>query len=245
MTTERHRPRILLATDFDGTAATVIPPATHATWHPLARSTFADFAQREEVALAIISGRALLDLYTCTSGLRCYRGGSFGAEIDTPTGAILDRIVAPNVRVPDRLVRDCARAGVTIERKPHGAALHWRSAGIAREHPTTTRFTEWATRAELAILESRGVLEAVRPGIDKLTALRRIAAHVQTPVVIFAGDDVPDVGAATWAATQGFGFFVLRDDLDQAPPGCVALSSPAELWTVVRETVVSLLRNQG
>jgi trehalose 6-phosphate phosphatase len=235
------RRRILLATDFDGTVASVVPPTANTQWHPLARSVLERLAQHDEVTLAIVSGRALQELYNYTGGLRCYRAGSFGAEIDTPAGLVLERSIAPEVTIPHALTVAFARDGVAIDRKPHSFSLHWRNAGMSRAHPVLARFTEWAAQNEFEIFDCRGVLEAVRTGVDKVTALRRIANHVRPATVIFAGDDIPDIAAVAWAASRGFGFFIISAEVPNAPSGCVAVSSSSELWMRIRETVVSLL----
>jgi trehalose-6-phosphatase len=230
--------RLLLASDLDGTvlphhACSVGEPR----WYPPALRLFQDLGERSDVALALISGRPLDELYVWSRDVCCYRAGSFGAEIDGPDAAPLLRSARVRAHAPATVRASAGRAGLLLERKPHGYALRGNIASL-RARPVVASFTAWALDNGFQILHLRGAVEAVPKGIEKRIALAWIARATCAAVVVFAGDDASDAHAAAWAATRGYGFCLSRQiSID----GYVPIRTIPALWRHVRTLCTSIL----
>jgi trehalose-phosphatase len=224
--------RILLASDFDG----VIVPRGAAPgtirWHARARALFRRLQDREDVALAIISGRDPEELLDATRGIRCYIAGSYGRYVRDEEGTILRD--PPQFDAPEGAWAGAVRElGGVVERKRHGVAVHWRmSSALGPQHAAVVAFRAWARGQRLRVLEGHDSCEAVVRGPAKLGALRFLVHLSGADSVIYAGDDDSDFRALRWAALYGSAFYVGREG---AVPGVrvSTVRSIADLWRQV------------
>ncbi len=192
-------PVLLVASDFDGTLAPIVERPGDA--RPLRESIAAlrELAELPGTEVALISGRALADLGALAgTGPGVHLVGSHGAEFDI--GYIGD-LSAERVQLRDSLVEGLGslvaqHAGIELEAKPGGAALHYRRA---------------APEAAAAALGQLGGLLETLPGIerregkavvelsvvptDKGTALDILRQRFGASAVFFAGDDRTDEDA--------------------------------------------------
>jgi len=185
---------VALFLDFDGTLIEIAegPDTIHVPDNVSQR--LEALSVRLDNRLALVSGRGL-DNLNQHLGMPCIaRAGSHGAERLDAQGEPL----GPNPKrlssdVIDSLRHVTSVHGALFEAKPFGAAIHYRSipengaaidAAVARV----------AEESALTIKRGKCVIELVRPGADKGSAL---SAFMETPAFagskpIFIGDDVTD-----------------------------------------------------
>ena len=200
---------MLIALDFDGTIAPIVPHPEEAELLPEARSVLNALAQREDTDIALISGRSLTDLVERIGIADVYYAGNHGLEIrgpdlaDTVSGA---RELQPRVQeiwhVLQAAVGDVA--GIYLENKQLSLSVHYRRVDDERvqqriEADVRRVFDEH--RDGLRLTSGKRVLE-VRPDIDwhKGKALLFIIADIERArgarmLPMFVGDDKTDEDA--------------------------------------------------
>jgi trehalose 6-phosphate phosphatase len=226
---------LLLAADFDGTLAPIRTSPAVVLPDPELVHFLCEAAELERVAVAIISGRDLEDLAHRVGALPAFLAGSHGLEIRDPSGFLLREAPPLSGEIDPRLERDIEAAGMRIERKKHGIALHWRGSGAADgTHPLVEEFRGWAGSRGLDNVEGRMVVEARIPGSGKEAALEFLAAHTGASRVVYAGDDFTDFAALKLAASRGRAIF-FRSDERAAPPFAEQVSTRAELLALFEE----------
>ncbi|MEO8217848.1 MAG: trehalose-phosphatase [Acidobacteriota bacterium] len=211
--------RLLLACDFDGTIAGIQTSPDLVELYPRARSLFEEANRHPDIVVAFISGRDLEDLRGRTEEIRAWRCGSHGRDISSPDGLLVVSTEPLSVNPEKGWLVDAAAAGVRMERKRHGFAIHWREAlSIDRDHPLIVAFAAWASTEGLLLVEGRKVLEATVPGPSKVDALRLLAEVTEAARVVYAGDDLTDFEALAWAAPRGKAIFVSSPERNEALP---------------------------
>lgn len=203
---------LALFLDFDGTLVEIA--AT-----PGAIVVPGDFALRLETLseamsgrVAVVSGRSLVDLADHIGPMRVARAGSHGLERIRADHSRLGeepRPIAPEIEQALHEFAD-SQAGMVLERKAHGAALHFRAAPGLQDvaHAFADRL---AARFDLATKRGKCVVELVHPGADKAGA---VTAFMQDSAFcgarpVFIGDDVTDEdGFRAARDLGGFGIIV-------------------------------------
>lgn len=229
--------RLLLATDFDGTVAPSGGAAGQTPWHPDAYELFRALEHRDDIWLAIISGRDPDELFDVTRNTHCYLVGSFGRHIRDRNGETLRDAPALQTRqAPWASI--VLSAGGFVEWKRHGVAIHWQgpSADGVRQ-AATVAFTTWARSNGLRVQRNRLVCEAIVPGPGKLTALRYLCEQAAADRVIYAGDGTSDLAALRWAARRGHAVYVGRDRPSLLLQNIEVVASISRLWRRVRVLV--------
>jgi trehalose 6-phosphate phosphatase len=185
-------PRLLVASDFDGTLAPIVNNPADARPLPRAADALIALARLPSTTTALVSGRALSTLRELSSMPRpVHLVGSHGAEFDTGftdriDGELLERIAAELTAIAAN------RPGVTVEPKPASVALHVRNASAAdgREALDAARAAAQAWDAELTT--GKAVLEFAVISTDKGEAIDIIRDRDDATAVVFFGDDVTD-----------------------------------------------------
>lgn len=241
--------RSLIAVDYDGTLAPIVPDPSKA--QPAAGAVEALIALAERVGtLAIVTGRPVRDVLGFLHlestpglagvvvaghyGLERFIGGQLEAPPPEPGVAQARR------RLPG-LLADSPDA--RLEDKGHALAVHTRGApdpaGLLAQ--LTPALRQLADEVGLAAEPGRFVLELRPPGMDKGAALRRLVTEYAAQAVLFAGDDLGDLAA--YAAVEA-----LRAD---GVPGVTVCSRSAEVTVLAQRAdlvvdgpdgVVALLR---
>lgn len=203
-------PALIVATDFDGTLAPIVPRPQDARILPRAAQALDVLSTAPGTGVALLTGRSLAGL--SETGLRSdgwIVSGSHGSELvglpaeapdgDGATGdASSSGPTEEEEQRLDRLRRRFGRmlggeSGVRLETKPFGIAVH------TREVPDREQADELlAAAVELGIAEGMHVREgkqvrefSVRAS-DKGSVLHRIRAVLPPGPVLFLGDDVTD-----------------------------------------------------
>ncbi|MGI5455817.1 trehalose-phosphatase [Streptomyces sp. CA-249302] len=227
----------VLAFDFDGTLAPIVPDPEQARAHPDAVPALARLAPKV-ASVAVVTGRPA-DVAVRHGGFAGVPGlehltvlGHYGAERwDAVSGEINAPAPHPGVaavraELPGFLDGFGAWQGTWIEEKGRAVAVHTRRATDPQAAFDALRapLTDLATRHGLIVEPGRLVLELRPPGMDKGVALLNHVRETSATAVLYAGDDLGDLPA--FAAVEK-----LRSD---GVPGVLVCSGSDEV-TEMRE----------
>ncbi|MCX4526539.1 MULTISPECIES: trehalose-phosphatase [unclassified Streptomyces] len=224
--------RSVIALDFDGTLAEIVPDPDQARAHPDAVPALAALAP-EVASVAVITGRpaGVAVRYGGFAGVPGLEHlvvlGHYGAERwDAVTGIVHAPAEHPGVaavraELPGFLDTIGAWRGTWIEEKGRALAVHTRRAADPDAAFAALRepLAELAARHGLMVEPGRAVLELRPPGMDKGVALTEYLAETGAEAVLYAGDDLGDLAA--YAAVEK-----LRTD---GLPGLLVCSGSAEV----------------
>ncbi|WP_055490513.1 trehalose-phosphatase [Streptomyces sp. TP-A0356] len=247
--------RAVLAFDFDGTLAPIVPDPDQARAHPDAVPALAALAPKV-ASIAVVTGRPA-GVAVRYGGFAGVPGldhlvvlGHYGAERwDARTGTVKAPAPHPGVaavraELPGLLERIGAWHGTWIEEKGRAVAVHTRRADDPQAAFEALRepLADLATRHGLIVEPGRMVLELRPPGMDKGVALLEYVREIGAGAVMYAGDDLGDLPA--FAAVDK-----LRSD---GVPGLLVCSGSEEVTELAEradlvvdgpEGVVRLLRS--
>ena len=231
--TIRARPdRAVIALDFDGTLAPIVPDPEQARAHPDAVPALAALAPKV-ASVAVVTGRPA-GVAVRYGGFVGVPGldhlvvlGHYGAERwDAVSGTVSAPAPHPGVaavraELPGFLDRIGAWQGTWIEEKGRAVAVHTRRARDPQAAFEALRepLTDLATRHGLIVEPGRMVLELRPPGMDKGVALLEYVREIGAEAVLYAGDDLGDLPA--FAAVDK-----LRSD---GVPGLLVCSGSSEV----------------
>ncbi|MFJ3102857.1 trehalose-phosphatase [Streptomyces sp. NPDC086835] len=198
----------VIALDFDGTLAEIVPDPEQARAHERAVPALAALAPKV-ASVAVITGRpaGVAVRYGGFSGVtgldRLVVLGHYGAERwDAVTGTVRAPAPDPGVaavraELPGFLDRIGAWQGTWIEEKGRAVAVHTRRAEDPQAAFEALRepLAELASRHGLIVEPGRMVLELRPPGVDKGVALSEYVREVGAGSVLYAGDDLGDLAA--------------------------------------------------
>ncbi|MFC5800914.1 trehalose-phosphatase [Streptomyces formicae] len=228
-----ERPReTVVALDFDGTLAEIVPDPEQARAHPGAVPAIAALAPRV-ASVAVLTGRpaGVAVRYGGFAGVPGLEHlvvlGHYGAEHwDAVSGTVHAPAPHPGVaavraELPGFLDSLGAWEGIWIEEKGRAVAVHTRRASDPQAAFEALRepVAGLAARHGLIVEPGRLVLELRPPGVDKGVALLEYVREHQAAAVLYAGDDLGDLAA--YAAVEK-----LRSD---GVPGLLLCSGSADV----------------
>ncbi|MEV7115657.1 trehalose-phosphatase [Streptomyces anulatus] len=227
--------RAVVALDFDGTLADIVPDPEQARAHPGTVAALAALAPKV-AAVAVITGRpaGVAVRYGGFAGVPGLEHlvvlGHYGAERwDAVTGTVNTPAPHPGVaavraELPGVLHEFDSWHGTWIEEKGQAVAVHTRRAQDPQAAFETLRgpLGELAAKHGLIVEPGRLVLELRPPGMDKGVALATFVAELDAESVIYAGDDLGDLAA--FAAVEK-----LRTEGPDGTPGLLVCSGSAEV----------------
>ncbi|MEU8977799.1 trehalose-phosphatase [Streptomyces sp. NPDC048309] len=203
-----HPARAVIALDFDGTLAPIVPDPEQARAHPDAVPALSVLAPKV-ASVAVITGRPA-GVAVRHGGFAGVPGlehlvvlGHYGAERwDAVSGTVTAPAPHPGVaavraELPGFLDTIGAWQGTWIEEKGRAVAVHTRRASDPQAAFETLRepLTALATRHGLIVEPGRMVLELRPPGMDKGVALLEYVREIGAESVLYAGDDLGDLPA--------------------------------------------------
>jgi len=219
--------RMLLALDFDGTLAPIVPQPDQARLLPRARRAMQRLLGRADMLIAIVSGRALADARERVGLEGVYYAGNHGLEIEGPG---VERI-HPEALEATHAVAECrvalerefaAEPDVLVEDKHLSLSVHFRLvADEAREAGIRTRVAQCCGgKSGLRLTEGKKVVE-VRPDVewDKGRATNFLVATLldsSDAPVIYVGDDRTDEDAFVALRGRGDGVLVAPSPVEQS-----------------------------
>ncbi|MEU4166562.1 trehalose-phosphatase [Streptomyces sp. NPDC026665] len=200
--------RTVVALDFDGTLAPIVPDPDRARAHPDAVPALAALAPKV-ASVAVVTGRPA-GVAVRHGGFAGVAGlehlvvlGHYGAERwDAVSGTVTAPAPHPGVaavraELPGFLDRIGAWQGTWIEEKGRAVAVHTRRADDPQAAFEALRgpLGELAARHGLIVEPGRMVLELRPPGMDKGVALLEYIRETGAEAVLYAGDDLGDLPA--------------------------------------------------
>ncbi|MFC4603733.1 trehalose-phosphatase [Rhodococcus kronopolitis] len=189
-------PRLLVASDYDGTMAPIVSDPAKAFPHAESVRALRALASLPATDSAVISGRALRDLAMLSRlPVEVQLVGSHGSEFDV---GFVHEINDDAKRLLREITRELqviasAGAGLTVETKPASAALHVRNAEPAVADAALARVRGGAATWDgVQVTDGKAVIELAVIATDKGEALDIIRHRVGASATVFFGDDVTD-----------------------------------------------------
>jgi len=202
---------IALFLDFDGTLVDLAPTPDGIVPADGLAARLSQIASVLSDRLALVSGRAIIDLERHLGPIALACAGSHGSDCRKASGEPLGD---PPGGLPEEAlaaIREFAQEqGFELEDKPHGAALHYRASPVLE--PQGLAFASSLARQHaLDVKRGKCVIELVARGANKGAAVAAFMGEAEfagaTPV--FIGDDVTDEdGFAKARELGGFGILV-------------------------------------
>jgi trehalose 6-phosphate phosphatase len=197
--------RSALFLDFDGTLADLAPEPQAVRVAPELVPTLRQMHQRLSGALAVVSGRPIVEIDRFLAPLRLPVAGVHGAErrhanqVEAIAAPALAEIEAVAAALVER------HPGVRMERKAAALALHYRQAPAAQQACLAAMRRAVGDRTDLSVLVGKCVVEVKPARVDKGRAVEAFLARPpfagRTPV--FVGDDVTDEAGFAAAVRAG------------------------------------------
>ncbi|MFJ6463996.1 trehalose-phosphatase [Streptomyces sp. NPDC091387] len=227
--------RAVVALDFDGTLADIVPDPEQARAHPGTVEALAALAP-QVASIAVITGRPA-GVAVRYGGFAGVAGldhlvvlGHYGAERwDAVSGTVRAPAPHPGVaavraELPGVLDTFDSWRGTWIEEKGQALAVHTRRAEDPQAAFEALRgpLGELAARHGLIVEPGRLVLELRPAGMDKGVALTQYVRETGAESVLYAGDDLGDLAA--YAAVEK-----LRAEGPDGTPGLLVCSGEAEV----------------
>ncbi len=189
-------PRLLVASDYDGTMAPIVSDPQKAFPHPESVSAMRGLASLAGTNAAVISGRALRDLAILSRlPSEVQLVGSHGSEFDAGFINAIDENAKKLLTVITGELQAIADAhpGVSIETKPASVALHVRNAETAAGDEALAAVRSGAAaRDGVQVTEGKSVIELAVIVTDKGVALDILRHQEAATAAVFFGDDVTD-----------------------------------------------------
>ena len=222
------RRKTLLAFDYDGTLAPIVPQPAEARMADTTRALLARVARRFPVI--VLTGRARIDALRFLAGTPVLEViGSHG--IETPGTAALRFIGRVGEWRAHLAARLGALAGVSIEDKRYSLAVHYRQS----QDPVAAEKLIGAAAGELKgarIVGGKKVVNVVPDDApDKGVALLAACTRLGCEQALFVGDD--DTDESAFAAGQSLRVFTIRVGEDAGSAATHYLRSQAEIDAVL------------
>ncbi|QIS08422.1 trehalose-phosphatase [Nocardia arthritidis] len=196
LSTVARVPRLLVASDYDGTIAPIVSDPAKAYPHRESVNALRALAGLTGTTAAVISGRALRDLAALSRlPVEVQLIGSHGSEFDVGFVHAIDNDAKHLLHEVTTALTQIAEEnpGVSVETKPASIALHVRNASpeIGRRALTQARQGP-ASWVGVQVTEGKAVIELAVVPTDKGTALDTVRHEAAASAAVFFGDDVTD-----------------------------------------------------
>ena len=243
----RLTPDTALFLDFDGTLVALAAQPELVEVAPGLTSVLAALHRQLNGALALVSGRQLLDLDVFLAPLLLPSAGEHGAQRRTADGLLIS---APPADM--RHVLEAAESlmalypALKLERKNLAFSLHYRQAPELEGLCMQVMGDALARSEGIDLMQGKCVIDLKPAGFSKGTAIAFFMT--ETPfagrVPVFAGDDVTD--EAGFEAVQHMGGHAIKvgDGPTVAHHRCRGVASLAE-WLHLAATGKSAMRTSG
>ena len=227
----------LLAFDFDGTIAPIVPRPEQARVSASLSGKLRRLAAR--LPVAIVSGRSVSDLVPRLGFEPHYIVGNHGAELAPHGPGELAAQLEPVRELLRAHGAALRKAGVTVEDKGLSLALHYRLAAYPQAALALIRETLRAVQPQCRVFAGKMVENVVAAGApDKGRALHLLVEQSRSPCAVFFGDDVNDEPVFESAPAGWLTVRIGREDRSSRVG--FFLDHPAELGLVLERMLVHL-----
>ena len=230
---------ILLLLDYDGTLTPIAERPELANLSAGTRQLLEALAQKQRLALAIISGRALADLKQKVGITNIFYAGNHGLEIEGPQVSFVSP-AAEEAKPLIRQVRDelsqalGAIKGVLVEDKGLTLSVHYRQVAADKSAEVGGIFErvtgDAAGSGKIGVTSGKKVYE-VRPAVawDKGKVVEMLAGKESGTLPIYLGDDLTDEDGFKAVADYEGGVSVFVGEEDHSTSARYFLKSPDEV----------------
>ena len=230
--------RVLLAFDFDGTLAPIVPDRTGASMRKRTCQLFARACAL--YPCAVISGRSQSDVLSRLAGAAVkYVVGNHGLEPGTELASFARETARAAPLLRQALV-SCA--GIDVEDKRYSLAVHYRRSRHKRDARDAIGNAVAALPCRMRIVPGKQVVNLVPEGAphkgDAVTQLRKLA---QADTALYVGDDLTDEDV--FALDQPGRLLTVRVGASRSSAAAYFLRSQREIDTVLSK--LSALREKG
>lgn len=193
--------------DLDGTLLDIAPTPAAVHVPDGLVTTLSQLRDRVGGALAIVSGRSLIDIDRLLAPLHMVAAAEHGAVVRLPDGRIEEtEVVVPPAWISSLDATVSRVPGALVERKPHAVVVHYRQAPAAEarlRHAVDVLVATAPDRFE--VLPARMAFEIRGRGISKEAAVHRLLqeAPFAGRLPVYVGDDVTDEPAIDAAIALG------------------------------------------
>ncbi len=197
-------PILLVASDFDGTLAPIVPVPENARANTRSMRALSELGAMDSTHGAIVSGRALDMLRTLVGPAesepsgpgRLHLVGSHGAEMDGDASVTAEQASSLELlrQGAERLMQRFP--GLLVEHKPTGVAIHFRHVSPAAHEEAVAAIEAIALCAPCATLKpGLMVREIVVTAATKGVAMMALRRRTGATGAVFFGDDTTDEDA--------------------------------------------------
>jgi trehalose-phosphatase len=235
----RSAGHILLLLDYDGTLTPIVQSPELADLTDGVRQLLQALARQRRLTLAIISGRALVDLKEKVGISNIIYAGNHGLEIEGPQVSFVSPLAEEFKPVLRRMHHELSQAlgaikGVLVEDKGLTLSVHYRQ--VADDKSTEVedlfeRVTGDAARSgKIQVTSGKKVYE-VRPAVawDKGEVLKMLMGKERGALPIYLGDDLTDEDAFKAIENYEGGISVFVGEGDSPTSASYFLQSPDEV----------------
>ena len=210
--------RCALLFDVDGTLLEMAPSPREVVVPPGLRANLQTLMEKTSGALALVSGRSLIDIDWIFDPVLFPAVGGHGAEMRLGVGTEAVASHAPPM-APELKKRfaDIAQLdpGILLEDKGYSLALHYRKAPLAERalYDAVSAIRADLPDASIEVLPGKFVCEIKASGVSKATGVRELMTNepFQGRTPIFLGDDITDESVfAIMPDLEGMSFSVGR-----------------------------------
>lgn len=221
---------IALFLDVDGTLAPLMPRPEDVHLEGRVLASLDALQTRLDGALALVSGRPLIELDQLTSPLRLPAAGVHGGQRRDAAGRVRAHAGAPPPEVR-AVAEDWARRhpALRVETKPAAFAMHYRAQPELGPDCAAALRQALATHPNWEAIDGHCVVEIRPRGVHKGRAIEAFMteAPFEDRMPVFVGDDVTDEdGFAVVEARGGVGVKVG----DGATQARMRLPDPPAVW---------------
>ncbi|MFI5715232.1 trehalose-phosphatase [Nocardia sp. NPDC051750] len=189
-------PRLLVASDYDGTIAPIVSDPSKAYPHGESVRALRALAGLTGTTAAVISGRALRDLAALSRlPVEVQLIGSHGSEFDVGFVHAIDSDARQLLREVVAALNTIAaeNPGASVEVKPASVALHVRNATPEVGRLALDQAQQGPARwVGVQVTEGKAVIELAVVPTDKGSALSTVRHQESASAAVFFGDDVTD-----------------------------------------------------
>jgi trehalose 6-phosphate phosphatase len=241
----RDANRILLLLDYDGTLTPIVQRPELADLPHSVRRLLEVLVRQRRLTLAIISGRALVDIRDKVGIGNIFYAGNHGLEIEGPGISFVSPLAGEFKPVLRRLYRELSRAlgaikGVLVEDKGLTLSVHYRQVAGDKSKEVKDIFERITGNAagsgRIRITSGKKVYE-IRPAVawDKGKAVRVLiekcggGEQKGEPLPVYIGDDLTDEDAFRVIENYGSGISVFVGEGDSPSSARYFLQSTDEV----------------